>query len=431
MSAIEERSPAARSFAKALGPGIVLAGSAVGVSHLVQSTRAGADYGTALIVFILLANFAKYPAFAFASRYAAATGRSILSGYRRRGALALAFFGITSLATMFIATAANLLVTSGLLQASLPMATALLPVAAGIAATGMALLVIGHYRWLDLIVKALMAFLTVATFAATAIAVPMIDWSVSGAWWPERFDLATMLFLAALAGWMPTPLDVSVWQSQWTVAKIRDTGYVPDQGEVAKDLNLGYGAIVVLAICFVLLGTAVMHGSGARFEATPAAFAAQVIALYERSLGAWSGLLVGLAAMAVMFSTLITILDGFPRGLANWILMLHGEEETADADPALERRRHRYYWTLMVIIVAGALLILSFFMDAFKILVDVGATIAFLCAPGYAWLNHRSMYGIEVPAGARPGTLLRIWSLAGVAALTGFALFYLYLVLRA
>ena len=39
---------------KTLGPGILFASTAIGVSHLVQSTRAGANYGLAL--FIIIAN---------------------------------------------------------------------------------------------------------------------------------------------------------------------------------------------------------------------------------------------------------------------------------------------------------------------------------------------------------------------------------------
>lgn len=34
---------------KSIGPGLIWAGAAVGVSHLVQSTRAGADYGFQLL----------------------------------------------------------------------------------------------------------------------------------------------------------------------------------------------------------------------------------------------------------------------------------------------------------------------------------------------------------------------------------------------
>ena len=50
-------------FFKTLGPGILFATTAIGVSHLVQSTRAGAEYGFALIGFVLMANILKYPFF--------------------------------------------------------------------------------------------------------------------------------------------------------------------------------------------------------------------------------------------------------------------------------------------------------------------------------------------------------------------------------
>ena len=35
-------------WTKRLGPGLLFAGAAIGVSHLVQSTRAGADFGWGL-----------------------------------------------------------------------------------------------------------------------------------------------------------------------------------------------------------------------------------------------------------------------------------------------------------------------------------------------------------------------------------------------
>ena len=41
---------------KKLGPGLLFAGAAIGVSHLVQSTRAGADYGWGLTWALLLVN---------------------------------------------------------------------------------------------------------------------------------------------------------------------------------------------------------------------------------------------------------------------------------------------------------------------------------------------------------------------------------------
>jgi Mn2+/Fe2+ NRAMP family transporter len=41
---------------KACGPGLLMAGAAIGVSHLVQSTRAGADFGFQLVAVVLLIN---------------------------------------------------------------------------------------------------------------------------------------------------------------------------------------------------------------------------------------------------------------------------------------------------------------------------------------------------------------------------------------
>ena len=68
----------ASSFWKVLGPGLIFAAAAVGVSHLVQATRAGAGWGLALGGLILIANLAKYPAFRFGPQFAAATGTSLL-----------------------------------------------------------------------------------------------------------------------------------------------------------------------------------------------------------------------------------------------------------------------------------------------------------------------------------------------------------------
>ena len=70
---------------KSLGPGLLWAGAAIGVSHLVQSTRAGASYGFALVWAVILANLFKYPFFEYGPRYAAATGESLLEGYRKLG----------------------------------------------------------------------------------------------------------------------------------------------------------------------------------------------------------------------------------------------------------------------------------------------------------------------------------------------------------
>ena len=51
-----------RSLVAILGPGVLYAAAAVGVSHLVQATRAGADYGLGLLAVVVLTCILKYPA---------------------------------------------------------------------------------------------------------------------------------------------------------------------------------------------------------------------------------------------------------------------------------------------------------------------------------------------------------------------------------
>lgn len=51
------------------GPGILMATAAIGGSHLISSTQAGALYGWQLAIMIILANVFKYPFFRFGTDY--------------------------------------------------------------------------------------------------------------------------------------------------------------------------------------------------------------------------------------------------------------------------------------------------------------------------------------------------------------------------
>ncbi len=101
---------------KILGPGLLYAGAAVGVSHLVQSTRAGAAYGFDLVWILILANVIKYPFYEFAPRYAVSTGNDLIKGYYKTGKWSLIFFGLITISTMFAITAAVAMVTAGLVD---------------------------------------------------------------------------------------------------------------------------------------------------------------------------------------------------------------------------------------------------------------------------------------------------------------------------
>ena len=93
--------PKLSSFTKTAGPGILFACTAIGVSHLVQSTRAGADYGLLIVGFVILVTLLKYPFFEFGSRYANSTQTSIIDGYKKLGKPALWLYFLLTISSMF------------------------------------------------------------------------------------------------------------------------------------------------------------------------------------------------------------------------------------------------------------------------------------------------------------------------------------------
>jgi Mn2+/Fe2+ NRAMP family transporter len=408
----------------ALGPGMLFAAAAVGVSHLVQSTRAGAEYGLALVGIVIIANLIKYPAFRFGPLYSVATGKSLLDGYRRQGRWALVLYALLTLATMFAVLAAIAVVTAGLAMATLGIKLSPVLGAAALILVGATLLAVGRYHWLDRVTKVLVGVLTVSTLLATALALPRVNFG--GAWIlrPEDLDKKTIFFLAALIGWMPSAIDVSIWQSLWTLARAADSGHKPTPKESSTDFHVGYVGTAVLALCFLTMGAGVIHGRGATIAATAGAFAAQVISLYTQTLGAWSRPLIGTAAFAVMFSTLLTVVDGFPRALAVLTARFRGEESgaTFELDQPAQRRT---YWVALTFLSAGAIALIAFFMTSMRMLVDVATTASFLTAPMLSVLNHRAVLGSEIPEELRPKGWLYWGSLFGIAFQAVFALFYL------
>ncbi len=62
-SSISEPRSTWRSKLQAIGPGVLMASAAVGGSHIIASTQAGAIYGWQLAMIVVLVNLFKYPFF--------------------------------------------------------------------------------------------------------------------------------------------------------------------------------------------------------------------------------------------------------------------------------------------------------------------------------------------------------------------------------
>ena len=142
---------------KKLGPGLLFAGAAIGVSHLVQSTKSGADFGLGLVWALIIANIFKYPFFQFGPKYALATGESVLHGYKKLSRNILIIYFVLTIATMFSIQTAVTIVTAGIAKSisggifSLEVWTVLITLFCSI------ILEIGKYKTLDKIIKYIIA----------------------------------------------------------------------------------------------------------------------------------------------------------------------------------------------------------------------------------------------------------------------------------
>lgn len=409
------------SFWKSFGPGILFAGAAIGNSHLVQSTRAGALYGLGLFILVIAANFIKYPAFRFGPQYAAATGHSILSGYRKLGKWVVALFALSELFVMTIIVAATAITTAAVALAIFESGMNARYIAITSILVGTIVLKLGGYAFLDRLTKVFVAILTVTTLLATALAIPSVNWGVSEFALPDM-DFKTFAFIIALMGFMPAALSLGVLQSLWVIAKSEQTGMKINKSGVIADFNFGYIASAFLAICFLIMGAGVLHPANIAPAESGAAFAEQVIMLYTNSLGEWSGVLVGISAMMVMFTTLVTLLDGFPRTLAASAFYFRSDGKTRP--PKLNGSK--YMAVATVFIVVGATLILLFLMKNFRDFIDFVTITAFIVAPFTAIINHIVITRSDISEIDQPGFWLRIWSLAGIVILSLLTTAYMY-----
>ena len=261
---------------------------------------------------------------------------------------------------------------------------------------------------------------------ATVMVLPDLEWSSFSLALPEgATEFAAITFIVALAGWMPAPMDISVWNSLWALAKQHETGETANPKETAFDFNLGYALCVILALCFIVLGTVVMHQPDIAPAKGGVGMAKQILELFTQSLGAWSLPVVGAACLAVMFSTTLTVLDAFPRVLVVLVDRLFTGEE-APGSAVKDFARQRGYWIAWSGLVLGSIVLIQFFLKNLTALVDLATTLSFVTTPVLAWFNHRAMHSDEVSEAYRPTTAMTVFSLACVVVLTGFALFYLW-----
>ena len=402
-----------KKFIKKLGPGLLFAGAAIGVSHLVQSTKAGAEFGFGLTWVLILCNFFKYPFFLFGTKYTYAAGETILDGYLKISKIILLIYFGLSLVTIFTIQAAVTIVTAGLAIELFGITDNITYWAFMIIVFSYLILMIGKYKLLDNLMKFIIMILAISTFIA------LVSSSLNN---EIIFDFDQIIpknsegiiFLAAFMGWMPAPLDISIWQSIWTNEKIK-IEKKSNYNTAKFDFNVGYIITIFLGLSFLGLGAFVMYGSGDKFSESGAVFASQLINLYTSNLGKGMMIFIAIAAFTTMFSTTITCLDASPRAMS----------KTVDL---LKFKRFNDYNSWITILAIGTIIIFIFLMSEMGTLVKIATVLSFLTAPFYAIINYILMSSSFIPKKYKLSKWMNIYCISGIIFLLFFSFWYITLI---
>ena len=404
----------ARRLIQSLGPGIMMATAAVGGSHLVASTKAGAIYGWQLAGLILLVNLFKYPFFRAGVQYTLGTGNSLIQGYDGLGRSYLWVFTGLSVISAIVNTAALLLFSASLLGYFLPFGLSLPVLSAVVAIACLAILFAGHYKALDGLSKGIMAVLVIATLSAVIIAAGKGNAAPADFEAPSAWAIASIGFIVVMMGWMPAPIEISCLTSLWLKSQQKEQAVTARSA--LFDFNVGYIGTAILAVVFLSLGALVLHGNGAELKSSGIGFSHQLVGMYASTIGEWSRYLIAVIAFFCIFGSTITVIDGYSRALAEAQLLLQNKQ--------LDQRRYHNAW--MVIVSTAAMGIILFFSSALMPMLNFAMVLAFMTTPVFALLNYRLVAKTKLPQALQWSRSMQVLSWAGLTYLFGFLAVFIW-----
>ncbi|MFQ3176294.1 MAG: Mn2+/Fe2+ NRAMP family transporter [Psychromonas sp.] len=397
---------------QSLGPGIMMATAAVGGSHLVASTKAGAIFGWQLALLILLVNFLKYPFFRAGVTYTMGTGQSLIAGYGQMGKGYLWLFTLLTAISAVINTAALTIFSASLLGIFLPFDLSLSVLSAIVIIACLAILLRGHFNALEGLAKIIMGVLTVTTLIAVMVAANQVQAVPADFNSPSPWTIASIGFIVITMGWMPAPIEISCLTSLW-LKRQRQEIKVTNQSALF-DFNVGYIITALLAIAFLALGALVLHGQTDSLEKSGIAFSHQLVGMYASTIGQWSRILMAVIAFGCIFGSTITVIDGYARALAEAKAQL----QKADDEPL-----HNSW---MLLISACAMVVILFFVSSLMVMLNFAMVLAFMTTPIFALLNYKLVNGSNLPVGLALTKKMKVLSWLGLTYLFGFLALFIW-----
>lgn len=389
-----------------------MASAAVGGSHIVSSTQAGAIYGWQMAILIILINIFKYPFFRFGSQYTMENSKTLIEGYAEKGKGWLVVFFVLNVFSAIVNTAGVGILCAAILFNIAPngFGLSISQLTTIIIVIIWAMLLIGGYKFLDTLSKWVMTALTIATTLAVVIALFRHREYAPDFEAPTPWRLAALPFIVSLMGWMPCPIEISAINSMWQVEKRKQ---IKDMSikDALFDFNVGYIGTAILAVIFCALGALIQFGSGEEVLSASAAYIAQFVSMYAAVFGDWSRLLITFIAFLCIFGTVLTVIDGYSRANNEALRLLLGKKEAGKKSLAI--------WTTATSVIG--LIIVYLFSGNVATMLRFAMIASFITTPVFALLNYKLVNTKE----HKIGPALKGLSIVGLVYLFGFAIFFI------
>lgn len=232
-----------------IGPGLVIAATGLGAGDLVVASVAGAKYGTAILWAALLGALMKFTMNEGLARWQLATGSTLLEGWARHlPRFVSGYFFVYLLLWSFIVAGA-LIAATGLAAHALYPGLSVSVWGALHSLLAAVLVLTGHYRLLEPLMKLLMAVMMLVVLFCAALVMPEPHAVVSGLLLPSIPE-DSVLFIIGLIGGVGGSVSILCY-GYWI--RERDWTTTADLVRARRDLAVAYVLTALFGVAIMII----------------------------------------------------------------------------------------------------------------------------------------------------------------------------------
>ncbi|MFO7558427.1 MAG: divalent metal cation transporter [Desulfobacterales bacterium] len=402
---------------------MIFASLVIGETHLALQAYSGALFGMSFLWLVVLVHIVYYPIYEYGSRYAVASGNSLVEGYSKLRFSRPLFWYF--LFFMFVTPPLVMGSLVGLIGSVLYSAFPLLTFNSWCSITFLAttaLVLIGRYKLIENLSKIILLILVLITLLAFVISPPGAGEFFSGL--RPQIPAAAGVWIVIVATLrVPTDPAASIFLSEWAKEKRKEWGddkavLVSSMKKSILDIRIGFSLSLFVAIAFMALGAVVFRPRGIVPEGTEFAF--KLSEIFTNTFGPWMFPVFILAAFMAFWGGYVSAQDGIHRLFKKIIDSLFSPEE---------KTRDRI-GDLYLIFVAVTGLVMATLLQRPMFMVLLALSMAFLYFPLVVGLNIYCVTRM-VDQEFRPGKLNVTLAILGLLlGVTGLVLLVLVRVLK-